>query len=409
MKLSGQIIEFCFMGVPLVGNPENGYVLGLTSEGASLCKRMMEEDVPLSEVESVDPNLPFHLERGGFLGEEGQKSIETIYFHVTQRCNLKCVGCYSDDERRNCEHDASYDDITKAIDKIAFASPARLIISGGEPFLRRDLARIVQYATCEAGIGHIDILTNGTEVDVGQLVAMAPYVDRVSVSFDGVSKESVSYIRGGQRYEELVQAVQEIKGCGISPHIIATIHSKNIEDMDDYKRLAEKLGATLNFSLLSCVDEDEETKSLLFDDRDLVKLSSAMLFSGGVIPAFADAPMNTTLSMKTSCGAGSGTYSIGSDGTVYPCHMMHNRCHAMGSLFAEDAVFPPIGEVAEEFSVLDVERFEECESCETKYFCGGGCRARAFHSTRSLYAKDPYCALVRDFYSRLFGRITVSK
>lgn len=183
-----------------MGNLLNGYVIGLTGEGAELCARLAKEDLEPEFITSVNEALFEHLERGSFFDDEPTESeddsrVVAAYLHVTQRCNLNCAGCYSDDEGRNVLADASLADIECALDGLADVGLTKLVISGGEPFLREDLPEIVGHAKESCGIRNVTVLSNGTCVRDDMLERMRPFVDCVSVSFDGWSADCVAYIR----------------------------------------------------------------------------------------------------------------------------------------------------------------------------------------------------------------------
>lgn len=72
--------------------------------------------------------------------------LTTAYLHVTQRCNLECAGCYSLDDGRNSLEDAPTKSILRAVGQLAREGVSKLIVSGGEPFLRGDLPEIVRFA-----------------------------------------------------------------------------------------------------------------------------------------------------------------------------------------------------------------------------------------------------------------------
>lgn len=252
MRFGDQAVMFDFEGIPMIGNLNTGYAIGLTAEGRDICQRLMHEDVPPAEIVAVDEALFQHLGIGGFFGyKKPDDSLKSAYVHITQRCNLQCVGCYSLDDDRNRLADAPTEKINHAISQLASAGVEQIVISGGEPFLRDDLAAIAAYAKIECGIPSVVVLSNGIGLDAHQLKRVAPFVDRVSISFDGCTASSPAYIRGQQRYPELVRAIEAVKAANIPAHMIATIHAKNIDDVRGYLDLAERLGVTVSFSLLS--------------------------------------------------------------------------------------------------------------------------------------------------------------
>lgn len=403
MKFVDEVVLFDFAGIPMVGSLGTGYAIGLTDEGAAVCARLEKEDVPEEDIAAVDPALLEHLVKGGFFETaKADGRVLSAYLHVTQRCNLNCAGCYSLDEQRNMLSDAPLSSLKHAIDELASAGVMRLVVSGGEPFLREDLPEIVEHAKRERGIDSVTVLSNGTCMSDAALERLAPNVDCVSVSFDGCSASAPAYIREEQRFDELVAAVRAVQAAGIQAHIIPTVHAKNIDDLKDYVRLSKDLGATLNFSLLTCEPDDEALGGLLPDDDALRRLGRSILTLDDGKPILAlDAPVGLNLTVKRRCGAGCESLSIGADGAIYPCHMLHRREYAMGNVFSSSIAEAMSGDVARLFKELDASSFEDCSDCKYVRICGGGCRARSLFASGNVESKDSYCAMIQEFYDNL--------
>jgi radical SAM protein with 4Fe4S-binding SPASM domain len=85
-----------------------------------------------------------------------------VIFFITSRCNAKCEYCLFrkqvDDKTRGSE--LSLKEIELIADK--YGKIAKLSLSGGEPFLRNDIAEIVRTITQRCGTKIIDIPTNGS-------------------------------------------------------------------------------------------------------------------------------------------------------------------------------------------------------------------------------------------------------
>lgn len=402
MKFHSEVILFDFEGIPLIGNYDTGYVIGLTEEGLQVCKKALVSDVTKDEFDSVDPLLFKHLNIGKFFDHTTRKenSLESVYLHVTQRCNLSCRGCYSDNGQRNNIPDASLKDIKKALNDLAECGVKSLIISGGEPFLRKDLSEIIRYAKEQCCISSINVLTNGIARDDAVLKQMKDYVSKISVSFDGYSSSCPAYIRKTQRFDELVKTVEAIQKAGIAAHIIPTIHSRNINDLGKYIALSSSLGVTLNFSLLSC-EASNELKELVLSDIDQIKLAEEIFSANQTDPFLvSDSPIGVNISVKKRCGAGKNTINIGADGRVFPCHLLYFDELAFGNVFTDSLSDILKGAKAQEF-FRAIEKPCIEESCRFFALCGGGCRGRAYLETRNLSMKDSYCCMNKRYFELL--------
>ncbi|MCI9673076.1 radical SAM/SPASM domain-containing protein [Adlercreutzia muris] len=388
-------ILFAVEGLSLFGNPRTGHLIGLESDEIPLCVAYAKGKISLESVRMANESLGRQLEEGGF-DQMDEPRPRAAYLHVTQRCNLACVGCYSCDEGRNMAADPTLGQIASALSFLAEQGVDVLNISGGEPLMRDDLPDIAALAHETYGIAQVNILTNGTIGRRGILERCAPFIHRLSVSFDGVTADDPAWVRGAQRFNDLVAFVGLAQDVGIEVCITPTIHRKNVEDIPRYRALADQLGVEVGFSLLSQTSRRWEDAGLVPTDRELERIARLAVEAATVE---GDRPIDelaSGLSCRESCGAGTSAISIDADGSIYPCHMMHDPRFRMGNAFrGNGATFqrmrcPPD-------SVPD-----ECEECEYRYLCGAGCPARAYGSESG---RDPYCMLHKTFYGEVVRQI----
>lgn len=404
---SVQLVDYD--GLPVLVNYTTGAVVGLTRDGLQLCKCFISGQLARADFRAADVQLYTFLEDGGYLDEsefEGSDNscMESAYLHVTQRCNLDCRGCYSRNTTRNRIPDPSLSMLERAVDGLSRCGVRRLIISGGEPFLREDLALLVDHAFAQHGIDNISILSNGLCIDDHALDALQETPAQIAVSFDGYSRDCEAFIRGEQRFDCLVSAVERIKRYGIPVHLIVTIHRKNYRDLAAYASLAEKLGTTFNYSIFTCGACNDGLRDLVPGDLELREIAKSLLQLG-----LSNAPMESgagvALVAKKGCGAGIRTVSIDADGTIYPCHMFHAEEYALGNAF-----FGSIEDARRRLNATGFANYEPaetalCRDCSYVAFCAGGCRARAYGLHGDISALDPYCSLMKEFYRGLALRL----
>lgn len=399
MLFNKETILFNINSVPVIGNFDTGSLIGLTESGKAFCDKIINSGIETENVEPENLELFQALCQAGFFEEICVNKSLSAYLHVTQRCNLHCVGCYSLDSDRNCLKDPSTEQVKRAISQLAQNGCQLLVISGGEPFLRKDLGEILQYAKNEAQISRVQIITNGTFLTIEMLQQVKPYVDGIAVSIDGYSKKNPTFIRDEGIFDKVISAVKLTKKAGIDTTILPTIHTKNSDVMMEYVKLSKKLKVGISYSLLTCSPKDSVLKEWLPTNKQLSRIAEELIEIGldGAI-AVNDMPIGDGLDTRKSCEVGCKIVSVGADGTVYPCHMLHDRRLAMGNVFEENLSDIMTTDIAITCKNLHVDNFDVCNKCKHRYICGGGCRARSFYVYDNLTSHDFYCPMTKTYF-----------
>ena len=69
-----------------------------------------------------------------------------IAWETTQRCNLNCVHCRCSSDMQAAEGDFTTEEAFKLIDDICEVSKPVMVLSGGEPLMRKDIFVITSYS-----------------------------------------------------------------------------------------------------------------------------------------------------------------------------------------------------------------------------------------------------------------------
>lgn len=226
----------------------------------------------------------------------------------------------------------------------------------------------MKYAKVELKIPKIIIGSNGTKITEELAERIAPYVDDIKISIDGYS-ESTDFIRDKGATKVGIRATEILKRKDIRVSLLATLHRYNYKHMHKFLELSRSVGVPIAFSVLTC-------------DRNNATIED--------------------LSFRVSCGAGERTISVDADGSVYPCHMLHMPELRMGNLLSDAIEDIWESEVALGMKQTTVDTIEKCGECNYRYFCGGGCRARAYLTSQNMKALDMYCESYYSNYDR-FG------
>src|SRR6266480_5180948 len=122
-----------------------------------------------------------------------------VAWNLTRRCNLECAHCYiaaGPHESAAAELDTAA--CLAIVDQLLAVNPTPLLIlSGGEPLLRRDLTEIAQYASSNGAT--VVVGTNGTLLTDERIAALKQAgVQGVAVSVDSLRPSYHDNFRHGQ-------------------------------------------------------------------------------------------------------------------------------------------------------------------------------------------------------------------
>ena len=96
--------------------------------------------------------------------------------------------------------------------------------------------------------------------------------------------------------------------------------------------------------------------------------------------------------------------SIGADGSIYPCHMLHDDSLSLGNIFEVDLKIALDSE-KNIFRNIVANDISDCKDCTYKCLCGGGCRGRSWLYNNNFYDKDAYCAFIKTYYKNTMESI----
>src|SRR5256714_3026168 len=122
-----------------------------------------------------------------------------VAWNLTRRCNLECAHCYiAAGPRESATSELDTAECLRIVDEVlAVNSAPMLILSGGEPLLRHDLAEIAGYAS-ERG-ATVVVGTNGTLLTDERIAALkAARVSGVAVSIDSLRPSYHDNFRHGK-------------------------------------------------------------------------------------------------------------------------------------------------------------------------------------------------------------------
>lgn len=149
-----------------------------------------------------------------------------ILIDPTDRCNLRCRGCWAGEYAQKNDLDLSL--LDRVISEGEALNIFFYVISGGEPLIRKnDLAELARRHP--GSIFHI--FTNGTLIDNGFARECAAAGNVVfAISIDGF-EESTDSRRGRGTFQKVMRAAEVLKKHGLVYGFSATYHRHNVEEV----------------------------------------------------------------------------------------------------------------------------------------------------------------------------------
>jgi len=161
--------------------------------------------------------------RKAFEAERGFAPPNAMLMSPTMRCNLNCYGCYSGSYPT--EEELPFEVMDRLVGECKEMGIHLVIITGGEPFLRRDLFDLFEKHQDTT----FQIYTNGTLIDekmVERFVALGNVVP--AISLEGLREETDAR-RGKGYFDRVVRVMGWLKKAGIFFAISTTQTNRNTD------------------------------------------------------------------------------------------------------------------------------------------------------------------------------------
>jgi mycofactocin radical SAM maturase len=335
--------------------------------------------------------------------ESGLDAPICLTWELTYACNLECAHCLSSSGRRD-PRELTTAQAEAVIDELQRMQVFYVNIGGGEPTIRPDFWHLLEYA-----INHqvgVKFSTNGVRLTPERAAFLASpacggYVD-VQISLDGATAEVNDYVRGPGSFDTAITALENLRDAGFTDAKISVVCTRqNIGQLDEFKALADKYGATLRLTRLRPsgrgADVWDELHPLPEQQRviyDWLVAHGDNVLTGDSffhLAAFGDPDGSGALPGLNLCGAGRVVCLIDPIGDVYACPFAIHDNFLAGNLLA-DGGFKEVWQTSELFQDLrSPQTGGACAKCTFYDSCRGGCMAAKFFTGLPLDGPDPEC------------------
>jgi len=151
--------------------------------------------------------------------ESFPNTIESVHFLVTEECNKNCRTCYINHKDRQ---ESSLKQVQNIIDKFCQLKVFQVAIGGGEPFLRKDILKILRHIHQKRVI--ITITTNGSLLNKGILKDIKYMVKSIQLSIFSHIESEHEHLRYPGSFRQTLRNILMIQKYDIPVAINLLVH-----------------------------------------------------------------------------------------------------------------------------------------------------------------------------------------
>lgn len=178
------------------------------------------------------------------------RPINYVRLAVTDRCNLRCFYCMPEEGIKYVPRQElmSYEEMLRIVGILAIMGVNKVRITGGEPFVRKDMLKFMHNLSEIDGINTLNLTTNGTLTTpiVPELKRMG--VKTVNLSLDTLDRDRFFKITRRDEFDTVMQTYQALLNHDMTVKINAVVmEGQNIQDLIPMVELTKKDNVNVRF------------------------------------------------------------------------------------------------------------------------------------------------------------------
>ena len=342
-------------------------------------KKIKQDRIKYVKNKTIIEKLPFEVDSVESQFKDFLYSVNvpfSVMFELTYNCNEKCIHCFNPGASRNDTEkstrgnakELNLSDYKRIIDELAEMGVVKITLTGGDPFVKKDIWAIIQYIYDKDFA--LDIYTNGIYLfendNVSKLAKFYPRSVGISIySGDDAVHELITRRKGS--FEKSLSVIKSLTDLAIPVMVKCPITKANVKTYYTVADLADECGATIQYdlSISNSVDGDFSiTKNLRIDEKAMeivMRDPRVPLYVGVEAPGYGQQHKDPSSNL---CGAGHYSVNITPDGNVYPCNAL-----TIGLGNVNNETFSSVWYNSEELNKLKKITLADTETCGKLPYC----------------------------------------
>jgi len=163
-------------------------------------------------------------------------------FAITDKCPYHCSYCLFSNRGKK---DLTLEEIKSSIDKLHALGLMIIQFTGGEPFLRDDLSKIIAYAKSKGLV----VLLSSSGFNIEKHVAILKNINSIQISLDG-DEQTHDALRGKGSYQTALKSAAALNNSGGTFFFRTVLNKKNIACIKHLLKVARKYKTEVAFQPL---------------------------------------------------------------------------------------------------------------------------------------------------------------
>ena len=193
-----------------------------------------------------DSQTPADVSAGGAFADQLGRPLRSLRVSVTDRCNLRCNYCMPQEEYvwLPREELLTFEEIARLGEGFTSLGVEDVRLTGGEPLLRRDLARLVQMLAANPRIRDLALTTNGVLFAEHAEELRAAGLHRVTLSLDTLRPGRFLALTGRDTHAQVLAGIAAARRLGfgklkLDTVVLRGLNDDELADLIEFGRLAE--------------------------------------------------------------------------------------------------------------------------------------------------------------------------
>lgn len=327
-----------------------------------------------------------------------------VIWEMTRACALSCKHCRAEAIPRRNPGELTTTEAFHLVDQVAECGTPTFVLSGGDPFMRDDLAKIVEYSVGRGLRTAVSPSATGRVTPASLQALVRAGCQRISLSLDAAEPRGHDDFRGVRgSFDRTLRIAREARDCGLSLQINTTIGRFNHTTIPEIAEVVRSLDVAL-WSVFFLIPVGRAQVEDVLSAAETERAFGELYTVSRTLPF----PLKTTeaphyrryllqhgagtgpAARMAGIGDGKGFVFISHLGEVWPSgflpHVSGNvRTGSLLDIYRSDPFMQRL---------RDPDSFDgKCSVCDYRRLCGGS-RARAYTMSGNAFGSEPTCTYI---------------